>query len=196
MTHEHAKLFHPGRAHLLDDAERREVLPPELIADALDVRAGQIIADIGAGTGYFARAFAPRVAPGGRIYAVDMQPEMLDLLRSKLDGDTSLLILPVLARAEETTLPSDGADLVFFGSVWHEFDEPAMVLLEARRIMRLGGRIAIVDWRADAPPPPGPPAWHRQALGDLVKTLRRERWQVRLTRHLGPYTYLVTADLS
>ncbi len=195
MRHQHnPKLFDPSRAHVLDDADRREWLPPGLVADALDLRPGTSVADLGAGTGYFATVLAERVGPAGRVYAVDMQAEMLERLREKLAG-SSLPVTPVLGRAEETTLPSDSVDLVFVANVWHELDEPALLLTEARRIMRLDGRLAILDWRADVPPPPGPPAWHRQAATDVAATLKRERWQARSTRNVGQYSYLVLADL-
>jgi ubiquinone/menaquinone biosynthesis C-methylase UbiE len=189
------KVFHAGHAHRLDDPERRLALPPEAILDAVGVDPGAIVADIGAGTGYFALALAERTGPSGRVYAVDLQAEMLAHLGKKLAAHPELPVTPVHARAEATTLADDSFDLVFFGSVWHELDQSALVLLEARRLIKTGGRIAIVDWRADATPPPGPPADHRQPLARVVKFLERERWKVRVARDLGPYTYLVVADL-
>jgi ubiquinone/menaquinone biosynthesis C-methylase UbiE len=121
---------------------------------------------------------------------------MLARLRDKVAKSPTLPVDPILARIEETTLADESVDLVFFGSVWHELDEPAMVLLEARRIMKIQGRLAILDWRADVAGPPGPPAWHRQKVTDVAATLARERWKVRITRNVGPYFYLVVADLK
>ncbi len=193
--HDHgSRVFDASRADRLDDADRRAWLRPDVVAETLGIAPGARVADVGAGTGFFATAFAERVSPGGRVYAVDLQDEMLERLRRKLDA-RPLPVEPVLGRAEDTHLASDSVDLVFFGSVWHELDDAAMVLAEARRIMKVGGRLAILDWRADVAPPPGPPAWHRQPLAEVAKTLQRERWQVRTARPLGPYTYLVTADL-
>jgi ubiquinone/menaquinone biosynthesis C-methylase UbiE len=189
------KVFHAGHAQRLDDPERQKSLPVGPILDAVGVTPGSLVVDVGTGTGYFARAMAERVGPGGHVYAVDLQAEMLAHLEAKLADRPGLPVTPVLGRAEATTLADDTYDLVFYGSVWHELDQPALVLLEARRLIKTGGRIAVVDWRADAAPPPGPPAGHRQPLEAVVKVMKRERWQVRVARDLGPSTYLVIADL-
>ncbi len=189
------KVFHAANAHRLEDPERQKAIPLGPILDAVGIPEGALVADIGAGTGYFARAIAERVGPGGHVHAVDLQDEMLAVLREKLAAHPELPVTPVLARAESTPLPDDSFDLVFYGSVWHELDQPGLVLLEARRLVKTGGRIAIVDWRSDAPSPPGPPASHRQSLEHVVQTVRRERWQVRVARNLGPTLYLVVADL-
>lgn len=194
--HPGSKLFHPDNAERLDDPARREWLPTEGIIDALGVSTGETIADMGAGTGYFATAFAARVGLAGRVFAVEMQAEMLVRLRDKLAAAPTLPIDPILSRMEETPLGDESVDLVFFGSVWHEIEEPAMVLLEARRVMKIDGRIAIVDWRADVAAPPGPPLWHRQKVTEVAAVLARERWKVRITRNVGPYSYLVVADLK
>jgi len=129
-----------------------------------------VVADIGAGTGFFSLPFARALAPNGHLYAVDFQAEMLALLTAKLQSE-SLPIETVLGSAEQTTLPAASCDLAFYANLWHELDEPAAVLAEAARLLRPGGRLAILDWRADLAGPPGPPIHHRVAQAQVEAAL-------------------------
>ena len=93
-----------------------------------------IVADIGAGTGYFALPFSQAVQPNGKIWAVDLQMGMLDVLAGKLasfDGDIELL----QGTAHETHLPVGSCDLAFLGNIWHELDDRAGALAEVERIL-------------------------------------------------------------
>lgn len=192
--HRDSKVFHASEAAKLEDPERLEKLPPAILVGALRLAPGMHVADIGAGTGFFTIPIAEQVGPSGHVWAVDLQPEMLARLEVKLGGST-LPITTVAARATETTLAHEAVDLVFFGSVWHELDDPALVLAEARRVLRPGGRVAIIDWRTDVANPPGPPAHHRIARDEVVRVLQAERWHVRSAQNVAGYTYLVIADI-
>lgn len=192
--HRDGKVFHASDAAKLEDPDRLEKLPPSILVGALGLTPGLYVAEIGAGTGFFTLPIAEQVGPKGRVWAIDVQPEMLARLQAKLDGST-LPITTVAAPATQTSLADDAVDLVFFGSVWHELDEPALVLAEARRVLRPGGRIAILDWRSDLASPPGPPAHHRIARDEVVRVLQAERWRVRSAQNVAGYTYLVIADI-
>ena len=141
-------------AHKLDKPERLQWMPPNEIVALLPLAAGAVVADIGAGTGFFALPIAKAVAPAGRVFAVDMQPEMLELLRKKLSvSGTPSNVELVHGKADATTLPDDSCDLIFIANVWHELDQRDEVLAEMRRILGKNGRLAILDWRADVEPP-------------------------------------------
>jgi len=105
------------------------------------------VADIGAGTGYFTRALAAGVAPGGRVWAVDVTPEFLDELRARAAEAGLDNIDTVLSTATDPRLPADSVDLVFFGDAYHHLDQPAPVLRGVGRALRDTGRLAVVDWR-------------------------------------------------
>jgi ubiquinone/menaquinone biosynthesis C-methylase UbiE len=188
----HQRMFRHADAKKLDDPERRVWLPADEVVRSLGLTAGMTVADIGAGTGYFALPIATAVAPGGKVYAVDIQPEMLAELGRRAAENRILLDL-VAAEAERTTLATGSQDLVFSANVWHELDEPDAALAEFERILRPGGRLAILDWRTDAEHPPGPPLDHRVDESTLVGRLVSHGFTGVRHGSMGRYSYLVTA---
>jgi ubiquinone/menaquinone biosynthesis C-methylase UbiE len=152
------------------------------------------IADIGAGTGYFAIPLARAVGPHGKIYAVDLQHEMLNLLGKKLEQpDIPRNIELLEGDASNTTLASKCVDLVLIANVWHELDDRKAALRETARILRSNGALAILDWRPDMSSPPGPPAGHRLAAADVVQFLLEIDWTASPPINIGRYSYFVAA---
>jgi ubiquinone/menaquinone biosynthesis C-methylase UbiE len=190
MSHE--RMFRHERAHVLDDPERRVWLPPDEVVGRLGLRPGMVVADIGAGTGYFALPIAAAVAPLGKVFAVDLQSEMLAKLGSRVPPRACIEL--VESDAASTTLATASLDLVFAANVWHEFDERDGVLTEFARILRPAGRMAILDWRPDVAEPPGPPLAHRVAAASVVERLVRRGWSNITSSEVGSYSYLVMAS--
>jgi ubiquinone/menaquinone biosynthesis C-methylase UbiE len=189
----HDKLFHHGHAHKLDDPERKIWMPPEAVLARLALRPGLAVADIGAGTGYFALPIARAIAPGGQVSAVDMQPEMLDLLRERAG---ELPITLVQGEAARTTLADRSQDVVLVANVWHEIDDRAAALAEIARICRPGALLAILDWRPDVEQPPGPRLDHRIAPEDVAAEVAASgRFRGVTAETAGVYSYLVLASL-
>jgi ubiquinone/menaquinone biosynthesis C-methylase UbiE len=151
-----------------------------------------VVADIGAGTGYFSLPFAKLVGPRGKVHALDVEPEMLSLLRQRLPPQSPILL--VEAEATRTTLPPSSQDLVFLANVWHELDQPRAALDEFARILRKDGYLAILDWRAEADSPPGPPKDHRVPASEVVEQLTLHGWTAFANIVIGDYSYLVTAQ--
>jgi ubiquinone/menaquinone biosynthesis C-methylase UbiE len=191
MAHDHDRMFHHHHAERLDSAERRAWLPPDEVLAHLDITPGMHVADIGAGTGFFALPIADRVTATGRVHAVDMQPEMLTLLEQKLPPGAPVDL--VRGEAGATGLPDASLDLALYANVWHEIDDRASALAEAERVLNAAGRIAIVDWRPDCASLQGPPTEHRVSGADVVTQLRDAGWRGIAQRHVGTYSYLVTA---
>ena len=188
------RTFKASSAAKLDDPARLVYLPPAEAASRLNLAPGQVVADIGAGSGYFSIPFAGCLAPGGRVYAVDFQPEMLAILAARLKGDE-----PIEARlgaASETGLPDSSCDIAFLAMIWHELDDREAVLAECRRVLRPSGRVAILDWRGDLSGPPGPPEDHRVRREALESLLSECGWHVESAADFGPYAYLVVAAQS
>ncbi len=186
--------FNASLAHRLDDPARKASLPSAQVLEALALRSGESIADVGAGTGYFSLPLAQAVGPHGKVYAVDAQEEMLDLLRKKLDESAPANVEPVHAEADDTRLPASSCDHFFIANVWHEFDDRAAVLREAARVLRPGGRIAILDWRPDVEPVAGPPLAHRIACSHAADELRAAGFQKVATANVGLYSWLVQGE--
>ena len=188
------RTFQARDAARLDDPSRLAYLPPDEAAAALGLLPGMVIADIGAGTGFFSIPFARWLGPLGRVFAVDMQPEMLQLLGARLEAIAERDGIDLVeGTASETHLPDSSCDLAFLANIWHELDDRESVLAEAARILRAGGRIAILDWRLDVSGPPGPPAGHRVSQAEVESLLTRYRWAVEYSSAVGSYNYLVVA---
>ncbi len=132
----------------LERASRDETERPEHVLDVLGVRRGMHVADFGAGSGYFTVRLARRVGATGCVYAVDMQREMLALLAKKKARE-SLPIELVLAEPSLPSLPDGSVDLVLMVDVYHELERPDLTLAQLRRALRPGGRLALVEYRAE-----------------------------------------------
>jgi ubiquinone/menaquinone biosynthesis C-methylase UbiE len=192
----HNRRFPASEAHRLDLPARRIWLPPADVLGAMAVHSGQTIADVGAGTGYFSLPLADAVGPLGKVYAVDAQNEMLVRLRQKLDEAAISNVELIRAEAVSTTLPQCSCDLVFAANVWHEFEDRAAVLREATRVLESDGHIAILDWRTDAPPEPGPPLDHRLDSSNAADALRSVGFQNIAVAHVGLYSWLVQGEIE
>lgn len=138
-------------ADWLERADRDRVQQPEKLLDALHLRAGDTVADIGAGTGYFTLRIARRVMPGGRVLATDIQPEMLRLLEANAAKAGIRTIETILATEADAKLPDNAVDLALMVDVYHELAHPAETLRQVRRALRNDGRLALVEYRAEDP---------------------------------------------
>ena len=187
----HERMFRHEHAHKLDDPERQKWLPSETVASELALRPGMRVADIGAGTGYFTLPIARAVAPNGEVLAVDLQHEMLERLRARLEP--GLAVTLITADAVRTTLADASIDLAFLANVWHEIDDRDAALEEMHRVLRPGGRIAILDWRPDVHDAPGPPLEHRISSADVSASLGAKGWRLEPARSIGTFHYLVIA---
>lgn len=188
------RLFKPQDAHKLEDPERQVWLPVADVIRSSAIRPGMHVADIGVGTGYFAIPMAQAVAPDGNVYAIDLQLEMLNMLRGKLERpDAPPNIELVRGHASKTMLASKCADVVLIANVWHELDDHEAALQEAARILVPGGTLALLDWRPDKNSPPGPPSDHRLPANDVVQFLTKHDWTTAPPVNIGLYSYFISA---
>jgi ubiquinone/menaquinone biosynthesis C-methylase UbiE len=152
------RVFNPFYAFYLDADERDEWQQPERVLDALALEPGMTVADVGAGTGYFSERLARRVGPGGLVYATDVQAEMVDRLRERVREHALANVRVVAARYDDPSLPAACCDLVLFSSVYKEIDERVGYMEKVRRLLRPGGRVAILEYRPGAEGPGTPEA--------------------------------------
>jgi ubiquinone/menaquinone biosynthesis C-methylase UbiE len=120
----------------------------------LGLKPGMVVADVGAGSGYLSRRMAPLVAPGGRVIATDIQPEMLALLAEVAKDPRYANIQPLLGGLEDTRLPAGTVDLAIMVDVYHELEYPYEVLASIVRALKPGGRVAFVEYRGEDPAVP------------------------------------------
>ncbi|MBC7609328.1 MAG: methyltransferase domain-containing protein [Polaromonas sp.] len=138
-------------ASWLEREERQQEERGDLLLRELGLRPGMAVADIGAGTGYYARRMAPLVGSGGVVYATDVQPEMMQMLAdgAKKAGLTN--IKPILGGLQSVNLPDNSIDLAIMVDVYHELEFPFEVIESLVRALKPGGRIAYVEYRAEDP---------------------------------------------
>jgi SAM-dependent methyltransferase len=127
---------------------------PELVLAALDLQRGIVVADIGAGSGYYSSRIAERVGAEGRVYAVDVQPGMIEYLRAEMKKQGVENVKPVLGTATDPRLEAESVDLAVMVDVYHEFAYPFEMLTGIVRALKPGGRIAFVEYRANDPTVP------------------------------------------
>ncbi|HEU4412457.1 MAG TPA: methyltransferase domain-containing protein [Polyangiaceae bacterium] len=139
----------PSGAAWLDRADRERTEPRERILDALRVGPGDAVADVGAGTGYYTVALAQRVGPQGRVVATDLHPEMLRKLEAKARRAGLRNVETRLATEADTKLPRSAFDLVLLVDVYHELARPFEALAQIRCALKEGGRLALLEYRAE-----------------------------------------------
>ena len=142
-----------GAPWLVRESRQREE-DCRLLLDALDVRPGQTICDMGCGNGFYTLELARRVGPEGLVYAVDIQPEMLRMLAEVASREGLTNIRPVLGTAIDPRLPVATIDLCLCVDVYHEFSHPDAMLARVRESLADGGRLALVEFRGEDPAVP------------------------------------------
>jgi ubiquinone/menaquinone biosynthesis C-methylase UbiE len=144
---------HQG-ASWLDRPEREAEEAPSRAIRALRIPSGQTVADIGAGSGYYSLLLSQAVGPQGRVYATDIQPEMLAILKGKLDARSIGNIQLVLGTESETKLPDASVELAIMVDVYHELQQPQAFLRSVKRALKPGGRLVLIEFRKEDPAVP------------------------------------------
>ncbi len=151
MGREIAQVMGHTAADWLDRPEREQEEAPTKLLDALQVKPGTVAADIGAGTGYFSFRLAQLVGPKGSVYATDIQPEMLAIIRQRMQQRHVTNIKPVLGTVTDPGLPPHSVDLILLVDVYHEFDHPYEMTAGMVRALKPGGRLVFVEYRLEDP---------------------------------------------
>lgn len=139
---------HQG-ASWLERPERVAEEAPERLIEALSLRPGMMVADIGAGTGYLSFPMAERVAPDGKVFAVDVQKEMIALLEKRMQRRGISNVVPVLGAEDDPRLAPESVDLIIMVDVYHEFAFPYEMTVAMCRALRPGGRLVFVEYRLE-----------------------------------------------
>ena len=138
----------------LEREEREKEERGDLLLRELGLRPGMTVADIGAGTGYYARRMAPLVGSNGLVVAVDVQPEMIQMLGDLAKKADLVNIKPVLSTVDNVNLPVASIDLAVMVDVYHELEFPYEVMESLVLALKPGGRVVFVEYRAEDPKVP------------------------------------------
>jgi ubiquinone/menaquinone biosynthesis C-methylase UbiE len=179
------KFFH-------DESERRKWQNPEAILAAIGLEKGSTFMDIGCGHGFFAIPAARIVGERGKVYGLDADGEAIAFLRKKaLKEGLGNLVLQV-GEAEDTVFCESCADFVFFGIVFHDFRDPARVLMNAKKMLRATGRLVDLDWKKEDMGI-GPLPRIRFSDEEAANLIKSVGFTVETTRETGQYHYVVIA---
>jgi ubiquinone/menaquinone biosynthesis C-methylase UbiE len=173
---------HQG-AGWLERPEREKEEQPGKLMKALGLKGGETIADIGAGSGYFTFRLARKVGPTGTVYAVDIQKEMLQIIRRKIKAQKVSNVVPVLGTSTDPKLKEGSVDLILLVDVYHEFSHPYEMTVALVKALRPGGRLVFVEYRMEDPEVP-------------IKLLHKmSEKQVRKEMAIHPVRHVKTLDV-
>jgi SAM-dependent methyltransferase len=153
--------------------ERESEEHPDQALDAIGIQKGSTAADVGCGVGYFTWRLAERVGPTGVVYGEDIQPAMLEKLRQNLVARHIGNVREVLGAADDPKLPADSIDLILLVDVYHEFSEPEKMLDRMRDSLKPGGRLVLLEYRAEDPKVPIRPE-HKMTVAQVRAEVQPE----------------------
>jgi ubiquinone/menaquinone biosynthesis C-methylase UbiE len=160
-------------ADWLDRNERESEENPDAALDAIGIKPGMVVADVGAGTGYMTLKMASRIGPTGKVYAEDVQPEMLRRLRRNAVEAKLNNIQTVLGGEADPKLPPDTLDLILLVDVYHEFSQPQRMLRKMRESLKQDGRLVLLEYRKEDPSIPIRPE-HKMSVQEVKLELEAE----------------------
>ena len=186
VPHQHHPPSSDEYAKVLEDPTRDEWQKPHDVVMALDLKPTEVIADIGSGTGYFARRFAHHAA---KVYAVDIDKHLLTLLKQNAPTN----VTAVLADPDDPKLPENSLDIIFFCDVLHHIENRAAYYSKLPKLLKKGGRIVVIDFYKKELPV-GPPPSMKLSDEEVVSEFRQAGFV--LTRRLDilPYQYYLVFE--
>ena len=149
MGREIALVMGHEAAGWLDRPEREKEEQPARLLAILQPKAGEVVADIGAGSGYYTFRMAKLVAPKGKVVAVDIQKEMLDIIRDRMKKENVANVEPVMGEEADPKLKDESVDTILLVDVYHEFSHPYEMAEAMVKALKVGGRLVFVEYRLE-----------------------------------------------
>jgi len=191
-THQHSFGDAHKWAQVFDDPARDAWQKPHEVIDALALKPGAVIADIGSGTGYFSVRLA-RMVPDSHVYGVDTEPDMVRYLAERAKREKLPNVLALAAAPGDPHLPRK-ADLILFVDVFHHIEDRERYFTKLRNSLAAGGRVAIIDFRLDSPD--GPPQAARIAPAQVTAELKRAGYALEREHGFLPHQYFLVFRLA
>ena len=145
---QHGKLFSPENLPELEGPDRDVWQRPDQIMDELNIAEGSVVGELGAGSGWFTIQLARRVQPTGKVYAEDIQPQMIEVIRRRVPREnlSDKVVVTILGTAADPKLPVGELDAVLICDAYHEMEQPVALLRNAARALKKNGRLGIVEF--------------------------------------------------
>ncbi len=191
--HEMHHLHQDPKAYvaMLEDPKRDAYQKPHEVIQALQLKDGEAIADIGAGSGYFTFRLARHIGEKGRIYAVDVSPDMIVHLNRRIRDLGIKNVTTVLCLPDDPLLAGSSVDRVFICDTWHHIADHPQYLGLLKKILRPGGEVVMIDFKKE-PTPVGPPPEMRISRDDLIAEMEQNGFRVTGEQKFLPYQYYLT----
>jgi ubiquinone/menaquinone biosynthesis C-methylase UbiE len=157
----------------LERSEREDEEAPDVALNVLKIAKGAAVADIGAGSGYITVRLADRVGPTGRVFANDVQPQMLNILARRLDRSKITNVTLIEGTLDDPRLPPTSVDLVLMVDVYHELSQPQSILRHLRESLKPGGRLVLLEYRKEDPTVPIKPE-HKMSVAEARMEVEAE----------------------
>jgi len=186
------RLHQNSKAYIavLEDPARDAYQKPHEVVMSLGLKEGETIADIGAGSGYFAFRFANHVGENGRVYAVDINPDMIIYMNRRIRDMKVKNMVTVLAVPDDPLLMDGSIDRFFICETWHHIQNQTQYLALMKKMLKPGGRLIIIDFqKRDLPV--GPPDEMKVAREDVINQLRAAGFQLEKEDTFLPYQYFL-----
>jgi predicted methyltransferase len=178
----------------LDDPTRDAYQKPHEVMQALAVREGEIVADIGAGSGYFAMRLAHHVGASGRVYAVDVSADMVRHLHARVRDAGALNVSPILAMPDDPLVPQP-VDRFLIVNVWHHIENQAGYLARMKKLLKPGGQVVMIDFQKRELPV-GPPVGMKIAREDLLKQMEANGFRLVTEHTFLPHQYFLIFQVA
>jgi arsenite methyltransferase len=186
------QLHRDSRAYIgmLEDPKRDAYQKPHEVLTALAIKPGEVIADIGAGSGYFSFRLAHRVGDKGKVYAVDVSPEMILHLNRRIRDLKVMNVTSILAEPDDPLLADDSIDRFFFSDSWHHIEKHEKYLSLMKKMLKRSGEVIMVDFHKKELPV-GPPMQMKIAREDLIKQMEGNGFRLVKEHTFLPYQYFL-----
>ena len=185
----HGRLFPPEDLGLLEGPDRAAWQQPEQVMDALGIADGARVADLGAGGGWFTVRLARRVGPNGRVYAEDIQPQMIESIDLRVSREGLANVDTVLGAPNDPKLPAD-LDAVLIVETYPEMTDPVTLLGHVAASLRPNGRVGIIDFKLDGGGP-GPPIEERVEPDEVIRDAERAGLRLLTRENFLDYQFLL-----
>ncbi len=176
-------------AHIFESPERAKWQKPDQVVSALNLKPGQTVVDIGAGTGYFTRRFARAVGPSGKAIGLDIEPGMIEYMNADAKKLNLSNYQARLVKPDDPELAPGSADLIFFCDVLHHIDDRVAYLKKLEPALKPGGRVAVIDFKKTAPL--GPPASMKIPVQEMIAQFNKAGYRVASDHQFLPYQYFL-----
>lgn len=173
---------------VFEDPERDTWQKPEEVVKTMNLRRGDVVADIGAGTGYFTRRFAAEVGPEGKALGLDIEQSMIDYMKEDAEKRNLHNYMARVVKTDDPQLAPRSVDVVFLCDTYHHIDERVSYFRNVAAALRSGGRVVIVDFYKKELPY-GPPPDHKLSKDVVIKEMGQAGYKLNRELHFLPYQY-------